>query len=265
MADIDNDIFNSYYEKYHPNDKSLVCHDDKVFYNGESRQIYGFVGVYKGEQVKLVNADGHRYPVRTINPAVWKLDSALLFFIIKEAVKFYKKDISEINGKISFYLSRFNKNNLTETEKTIVLAEIDEYLVLKQQENVISDEVYDYVKAFEKQVNDKIFQSDFNSMSEGYKITYYKIYEAMQKSRENQTPDSNQNNSSSNQNEIGFARSRIGVAGKSKKTNPENLIYNSENTGTFGEAAFTNIKIILGVISIISLIIITIALILYFI
>ena len=260
MADFDNEEFNLYYQKNHPNDNSLVCHDDTVFYNGESKQIYGYVGVYKGEHVKLVNNDGHRYSVRLINPNVYKLDNPLLFFNVKESVKFYKKDLSQINDKVSFFLSRFNKNNLSESETTLILAEVDEYLVLKQNEKVLSEEVYDYVKTFEKKVYREVLSKNYETMSDGYKVIYYKIYDAMRSYE--QDHNQNQESGASNQNEIGFARTKIGAAGKIKKPN-ENMVLSGDNIGTFGDAAFTSLKIILTVVSIILLIIISIGIAIY--
>ena len=260
MADIDNEEFNVYYQKYHPGDTALTCHNDTIYYNDESKQIYGYVGVYKGEQVKLVNNSGHRYSVRQINPNVYKLDNALLFFDIKESVKFYKKDLSEINNKVSFFLSRFNKNNLSKPETTLILAEIDEYLVLKQNEKVLSEGVYDYVKVFENRIYKEVLSKNYESMSDGYKVIYYKIFEAMRNYDQEHNQD--QSNSSSSQNDLGFTRAKIGVAGKSKKNN-ENVVLSSDNVGTFGDAAFTSLKIILTVVSIILLVIITIAIAIY--
>ena len=256
MAEIDNSTFNDIYvndsfHKYHTNDDtSFSCSNSIIRYMGDTKYISGFVGVVKGEQKNLGN-----YPVRRIDPAVWKLEPHLLFFNLRESINLYKADASVIRGKIYNFLALASKNNLNDYEKTKLMEEIDLYISLKKIHKTLRDELYDYYKCFNDIIIPRIINLKENDMTDGFKIIYERLYDLVinDYKKEELIQSSNQEDNSSSSNDLGYARTRTGATGKhtNHHSNVTKLVSSDDNE-ILKEIAYISVKtvsIIVGIIT----------------
>ena len=253
MAELNTENFtdiyvNDSFHKYHGNDDtSFSCSNNIIKYSGDTKYISGFVGVVKGEQKNLGS-----YPVRRIDPGVWKLEPHLLFFNLRESINLYKADASVIRGKIYNFLSLASKNNLNDYEKTKLIEEIDLYIALKKTQNTLRDELYDYYKCFNDIVVPRIINLKENEMSEGFKIIYERLYSlvAQDYKKEEIISNANQENNTGASNETGYVRTRIGAAGKQSKVMP--IHFDDDNNYLSDKVAYISIKTVSIIVAVLT-------------
>jgi hypothetical protein len=171
MGEVEYNEFNNMYKQYHNNDYSLVCHNNILYYDGDTKPIQGFIGVVRGEQVNLGN-----YRVRVIDPDIWKLPPYLLFFNLRESINLHNIDINVINQELDNIISLINKNKLSEYEKTKLINHIDYYLALKQIQSTLRGKLDYYYNSFTQKVLPIIIKNNSNNYTEGYKLIYDKLY-----------------------------------------------------------------------------------------
>ena len=171
---------------------------------------------------------------------------------MRESINLYKADASVIRGKIYNFLSLASKNNLNDYEKTKLIEEIDLYIALKKTQNTLRDELYDYYKCFNDIVIPRIINLKENEMSEGFKIIYERLYSlvAQDYKKEEIISNANQENNAGTSNETGYARTRIGAAGKQSKVMP--IHFDDDNNYLSDKVAYISIKTVSIIVAVLT-------------
>ena len=170
MGEIVYNEFNNLFAEYHPNDYSLVCNNNVLYYGGDNKTIYGNIRINYGDSFNIEN-----FPIRNIDPAIWRQEPYILFFIIRESIKHsYDNDVQSRNEIYNFN-TIIHKNNLSDNEKLFVSYELDYYLALNSIRPFLRDGLYDYFKTYFDKIIPGIFRTPSNQLTEGIEYAQNKL------------------------------------------------------------------------------------------
>ena len=185
---INDDVFNYNFKLNHPNDYSLVCQNNIIYYNGDTKVIYGMFTVNNNSSIDL-----GKYRVTSLNPFQWKMEPYQLFFFIKESVTLGNVDKTQYHNNIKNSLLN---NNINESNKLDLDYLMDYYSALRTIENYLSDDLLDTYNEIKKILFNSATKNEL-SLTEAEKYIYNRMYDIFQKDNPNQ----NNENSSNSQNE----------------------------------------------------------------
>ena len=240
-----NDIeFNNKFYVYHPNDNSLKCENNIVYYLGDTKAISGNCGVNHGECINL------RYiRIGTLNESVWKLDSHVLYFYIREYINaiYQTNDISSELNNIKDYI-KLDITTFTkfENDHHMLSSFMDYYNALRMYENYLADDLNNNYLAIKNWFKTTFFSININDKAR--EIILSKLQDNL-KEEEHQNKN-NPNNNGSN----GKARARKGPTGVYI---PEPSPIPDGFDGSYEKAAFTNLLLIIFIIIITIAIVLT--------
>ena len=170
MGEVTFNEFNDLFHQYHPNDFSLVCNNNVLYYGGETREIFGGVRINYGDNFNLQN-----YRVRNINPNVWKLPPFLLFFNIRESVVRSEDNIVNSNNEIYNFRKIINKTNLSDQERLFINYEVDYFLALDKISQTLTGGLVDYYNQLNNIIRNQILHTPYSSATEGIRLIQDKI------------------------------------------------------------------------------------------
>lgn len=224
MAFYNDNYFDINFKKYHPNDNSLVCQNNTLYYYGPTKQIYGMIQVLENERINL-----DQFKVFNMNVDQWQMEPHQIFFYIRETIKLIGIDIKE---NIMNIYKTASKNFIEESDKISLSYTIDYYNALKTIDNHLSGSLFDayrYIKDMFTSIN-SMRTSD---ITPGFRFMYEKVFGEIKN-------DTNNENSSSNVN--GNARTRFtGPASHSKITPLYQDITTDNENPKINNAAFISI------------------------
>ena len=186
---INDDIFNDNFRLNHPNDYSLVCQNNVLYYSGDTKIIAGMITVNSNSSVKL-----GKYRITSLNPNQWKMEPYQLFFFIKESVILIDIDKNQYIGNIRNSLL---KDDLKENEKFNLDYLVDYYSALKTIESYLSGDLYDTFNSIKKVLFNTASKNEL-ALTESETYIYNKIYDIFQKEINSQNNENNSSNSESN-------------------------------------------------------------------
>ena len=190
---INDDAFNYNFKLNHPNDYSLICQNNILYYSGDTKVISGLFTVNSNASVNL-----GKYRVTDIDPNQWKMEPYQLFFYIKESATLIDIDKTAYHNNIRNSLLN---NNLKESDKLDLDYLVDYYNALKTIENYLTGDLYDTYNTIKKILHNSATKNEY-SLTEAEKYIYNKIYDIFQKDNSSQ----NNTNSNSTSESRGFAR-----------------------------------------------------------
>lgn len=236
-----NDIdFTNLMYKYHPNDNTLRCENNIVYYEGETKFFAGRCGVQKGECVNL----GY-FRVGLIDIPVWQLDTHALYFLIREYVNSIYT-VTNINKDIEKMDIIVKMNPLGNDEKDLLNSFMDYYNSLKMFKPYLRWELKENFEVISSWINNLV--SGIALVTEGNKIVNDKFFEYVKSNNQEEL-----NNSGGK----GTARVLRNTAFKTQPTNISSYYDTSEyDPNIFSNGAFVNL------LTIIFLVIATIAVVL---
>ena len=165
-----NDIdFNNLYFKYHPEDHTLRCENNIVYYNGETKFFAGRCGVQKGECVNL----GY-FRVGKIDIPVWRLEPEALFFLLREYVNSIYM-VNNINRNLEIINSIVKKPNLGTNETETLSSFMDYYNSLKMFKLHLRAELKENFEAISEWISKLL--SGIALYTPGYKLINEKFFE----------------------------------------------------------------------------------------
>ena len=180
MAYYNDNYFDINFKQYHPDDNSLVCQNNTLYYYGEPKVISGMVSVQTHERVNL-----DRYKLSNLNVNQWKMESYQLFFYIRESVKMLGVDISDSLMDVYKVAS---KRFIDEPDKFTLNYIIDYYKSLKTIEPCLSDELFEAFKKIKAMFNE-VQHMNTSNITEGFKLIYEKLLGEI---KQNEEPSSSQ-------------------------------------------------------------------------
>ena len=164
-----NDIeFHDLFYKYHPEDNTLRCENNIVYYNGETKFFAGLCGVKNGECVNL-----GRFRIGTIDIPVWKLESDALFFLIREYVNSIYM-VSNINDNLKIIDGILQKPILTTDEQRTLSSFMDYYNSLKMFRNFLRDNLKENFDVIGNWISDLLKTSSYTP---GFQLINNKFFE----------------------------------------------------------------------------------------
>lgn len=237
-----NDIdFSNLMYKYHPNDNSLRCENNIVYYQGETTFFAGRCGVQKGECVNL----GY-FRVGLIDIPIWRLETAALFFLIREYVNSIYT-ITNIDNDINSIDAIVKKSSPSKEEKDLLDSFMDYYNSLKMFKPYLREELQENFDKISTWINGLV--SDISLITPGYKLVNDKFFEFVKANGNDEQKDNSGGN--------GVARTHRSNAFKTQPTNISTYYDASDyEPNILSNEAFVNL------ITIIFLIIATIAVVL---
>lgn len=165
-----NDIeFSNLFYKYHPDDNSLRCENNIIYYQGETKFYAGRCGVKKGECVNL----GY-FRVGLIDIPVWRLDPDALFFLIREYVNSIYSVIN-IDSSLESIDKIVKNPNPKDTEIDLLDRFMDYYNSLKMFKPYLRDELKENFEAISNYI--KSLLSGISLVTRGYKMVNDKFFE----------------------------------------------------------------------------------------
>lgn len=167
MAFYNDNYFDINFKKYHPNDNSLICQNNILYYYDISKIIYGMIKVYENERINL-----GQYRLSNINVDQWKMEPYQLFFFIRESIKLIGTDIKE---NIMNIYKTASKKYVEENDKLSLSYTVDYYNSLKTIENHLSGDLFDAFK-YLKDMFTTIGSMTSQNITEGFKYMYQKIF-----------------------------------------------------------------------------------------
>ena len=167
MAYYNDTYFNENFKNYHPDDNSLVCQNNKVYYYGDTKVISGMINVHKDETLDLGT-----FKVSNINNNIWPLEPYQIFFFIRESVKIAFQDIK--NSLMGVY-KLASKNDLDETDKFSLNYFVDYYNALKSIEKNLSGDLFDAYKYIKDMFTTVSSMNDRN-ITPGFRLIYEKVF-----------------------------------------------------------------------------------------
>lgn len=221
MAYYNDNYFNDNFQKYHPNDISLICQNNTLYYNGETKVISGMISVQNNERINL-----NRYKVSNINVDQWQMEPYQLYFYIRESIKLVDIDIK--SNVINIY-NTASKGILEETDKLSLNYTVDYYNSLKSMENHLSGDLFDAYKYIKNMFSTIKLMNDRN-ITPGFKLIYEKLFGEIKKDL----------NNDSSSNAIGISRTRYSGP---KPPTPIPIPTNTENQ-RFNDAAFISVVVL---------------------
>ena len=222
-----NDIdFANLMYKYHPDDNSLRCENNIVYYQGETTFFAGRCGVQKGECVNL----GY-FRVGLIDIPIWRLEPAALFFLIREYVNSIYT-ITNIDNDINSIDAIVKKSSLEKEENNLLDSFMDYYNSLKMFKPYLREELQENFGKISTWINGLI--SGTALVTPGYKLVNDKFFEFAKAN----TSDEQKDNSGGN----GVARTHHNKAFKTQPTNVSNYYDASEyEPNLLSNEAFVNL------------------------
>ena len=167
-----NDIdFANLYSKFHENDNSLVCRDNILYYNGETKEIHGTYKVIKGEGVNLGNLR-----VSNLDYQIWKLEPAFLFFNIRETVIVRNLTKENLYNFLTQVIDLCSKEYLSPYEETSVKSFIDYYASLKSIEPYLRYELFDVYNDISKYIINAAKSMTSSNITPGFKLIYTELF-----------------------------------------------------------------------------------------
>lgn len=191
---INDDVFNYNFKLNHPNDYSLICQNNTLYYNGDAKAIYGMFIVNNNSSVDL-----GKYRVTNINPKQWEMEPYQLFFFIKESVTLSDVDKTQYHNNIRNSLLN---NDLNENNKLELDYLVDYYCALRTIESYLSGDLYDSYNTIKKILFNSSSKNQF-SLTKAEEYIYNRIYDIFQKDNQVQNNDNSSNSESNNR---GYAR-----------------------------------------------------------
>lgn len=189
MAYYNDNYFNINFKKYHPDDTSLICQNNTLYYYGDTKVVSGMIKVQENERVNL-----NRFKVSNINTDQWQMEPYQIFFFIRESVKI---DGIDVKANIMVIYKTASKPYLEETERFSLNYTVDYFNSLKTIESHLSGDLFDSYK-YIKDIFTTVKSMNDSNITPGFKLIYERLFGEIKN-------DFN-NNSSSNIN--GNARTR---------------------------------------------------------
>ena len=187
-----NDLsFKNNYSLHHPDDTTLVCQNNSLFYNGEDKVISGNITVKQNERVYL-----DTFKIMNMNPDQWKMEPYQIFFYIRESVKIIGIDVKE---NIMSVYKVASKSYLEETDKFSLDYFVDYYNALKSIESHLTGDLFDTLK-FIKEMLTNISSMDTNNITPGLKIIYEKLFGEIKNNAQNESPGNSMGNAKTRSN-----------------------------------------------------------------
>lgn len=185
-----NDLeFSNNYAKYHNNDNSLICKNNVLYYNGESKIIAGNISIFAGECISLGNM-----VIGKLDDQIWALEPCLLYFNIRESIKLYNYSKGDIINSVMMINNLLYKDNLTQNEVNIINNFTNYYMALKTIEPYLRDNLYDYFKAININIMSDVKKANSNNVTPGVKLVYEKIFgNIVELIKDEEASSSNQN------------------------------------------------------------------------
>lgn len=191
MAYYNDNYFNINFKKYHPDDDSLICQNNTLYYYGEPKVISGMITVQNNERVHL-----NRYKISNMNVDQWQMEPYQIFFFIRESVKV---DGIDVKANIMIVYKTASKQFLDESDKFSLSYTVDYFNSLKTIEKHLSGDLFDSYN-YIKDIFTAVRSMDNSNITPGFRLIYEKVF------GEIKNDINNSSNSSSNVN--GIARTK---------------------------------------------------------
>lgn len=191
MAYYNDNYFNSNFQKHHPNDDSLICQNNTLYYYGDTKVVSGMIDVKNNERINL-----NRFKVSNINNNQWDMEPYQIFFYIRESVKV---DGIDVKANIMVIYKLASKDYLEETDKFSLEYFIDYYNGLKSIENYLSGDLFDSLK-YIKDILTTISSMDTRNISPGFRLIYEKFFGEIKNDYQNDSTGSSMGSSKTRSN-----------------------------------------------------------------
>lgn len=222
-----NDLdFSNFYSRFHENDNVLVCRDNILYYNGETKIISGTYKVIHGECVNLGN-----FRVSNLDYQIWRLEPALLFFNIRESVLVKNITKESLYQFLTQIINLCSKNILTASEEASVISFADYYSSLKTIEPYLRNELLDVYNDITKYIINAAKEMDSYNITPGFKIIYEKMFGELKNT---------ENDSSSNE----TSKQRVKSSSNKPKIVPIPIPIQDIKDKELNNSAFINIVIL---------------------
>lgn len=184
MAYYNDNYFNINFKKYHPDDTTLICQNNTLYYYGDTKIISGMISVQENERVNL-----NRYKISNMNVNQWKMEPFQIFFFIRESVKV---DGIDVKTNIMLVYKTASKQYLEETDKLSLTYTVDYFNSLKTIENYLSGDLFDSYK-YIKDMFTTVRSMNEANITPGFKLIYEKLFGEIRKDINNNSGNTNGN------------------------------------------------------------------------
>ena len=175
-----NDIeFSNLMYKYHPNDNSLRCENNIIYYNGETKFFAGRCGVKKGECINL----GY-FRVGLIDIPVWRLDPDALFFLIREYVNSIYT-INTIDDSLASIDTIVKNPNPGDKARDLLDSFMDYYNSLKMFKPYLRAELKENFESISNWIKNLL--GSISLVTPGYKLVNDKFFEYVKSNGSDET------------------------------------------------------------------------------